>query len=253
MKKVIRHLSEDKSTVQITICDERWYLKHEMDSEGKITGTKEYPSVTWICGQYPKGVGFYRWLADKGWDEAEAEKEAAGDRGRKVHHLVSSLLLGNEIKMDDTVLNSETGEQEPITLEEYEASMSFVEWHKEAKPKTLANEITIWNDKDNYAGTLDYICEIDGEIWLIDFKTSKEVYASHEIQLSAYKNSCTEFPIKKMAILQLGYKKNKYKKWKLTEIEDQYDLFQAAHRIWKKECGGMELKKKDYPTSISLS
>jgi hypothetical protein len=41
------------------------------------------PSVTWISGFWPKGIGFYKWLADKGWDEAEAAKQAAGDKNEK--------------------------------------------------------------------------------------------------------------------------------------------------------------------------
>lgn len=253
MKKHIRQLSADGSQVQITFCDERYYLKHTMDPDGHILSTREFPSVTWICNFVPKTIGYYRWLADKGWDEAEAIKEAAGDRGHKVHQAVSSLLLGNAVTIEDKFANSETGELQELTIEEYEAVMSFVEWYKEVKPKMLVNEMVIWNEKENYAGTVDFICEINGVRWLIDFKTSKEIYASHECQLSAYKAALpTELVPEKLAILQLGYKKNKFKKWKFTEIEDQYDLFLSAQNFWHKECDGMTVKKKDYPTSLSL-
>lgn len=253
MKKEIRNVSADGKTVQVTIADERWYIRTETDKKGTITGIKEYPSVTWITEHYPKGVGFYKWLAQHGWDEAESIKEAAGDRGSKVHQGITSLLLGNETKMDDTVFNKDTGNQDEMKLEEYEALMSFVAWHKETKPKMLANETTVFNEEFMYAGTADFVCEIEGEKWLIDFKTGANVWPSYEIQLSAYAHALPpELKPDKLAILQVGYKRNK-NGYKLTEVEDQFDLFLAARRIWQKETEGTTIFKKDYPTSISLS
>lgn len=248
MKKEIRKISDDGKTVQITVADERWYIKTNEDGS-----TVEYPSVTWIADNYPKGVGFYMWLAKKGWDESESIKESAGNRGTKVHQAISELLLGNAIAMDGTLRNSDTGEPEPITLEEYEAIMSFADWHKETKPKVLANEIAVFNEKERYAGTIDLLCEIEGEKWLIDFKTSADIWPSHELQISAYKHADIDSEMKpeKLGILQVGYRRNK-KKFKFTEIEDQFDLFLAAKMIWKKECSNVTTFVKDYPTSITL-
>lgn len=254
MKKEIRNISEDGKTVQITIADERWYIKSDYDADGKLVSFKEYPSVTWIADNYPKGIGFYQWLANKGWDEAESLKESAGESGSKVHHAITDLLLGNTIKIDDKIMNFDTGNMDEIKLQEYEAMMSFIEWFTEVKPKTLVNELTVFNEEHIYAGTADYICEIDGVKWLIDFKTSAQIWPSHELQLSAYAHALPpELKPHKMAILQVGYKKNKFKKWKFTEIPDQFELFLAAKLIWKKECSATQIFVKDYPTSISLS
>ena len=249
MKKVIRQLSEDGKTMQVTIADERWYLK-ELDDGTAV----EYPSVTWISSFYPKGIGFYKYLADKGWEKAQEELVAAGNRGTKVHEGVSLLLLGNKLSMDDELTNPETGEKEEITLEEWEGLMSFVQWHEEHKPETILNEFVVFNDKDKYAGTVDYVCKINGETWVIDFKTSKDVWPQYEIQIMAY-SKCLPDGIKpdKMGILQLNYRRNKYKKWKMTEVKDEFDLFIAAKRIWQKECSTQTISKKDYPTSLTLS
>lgn len=247
MNKEIRQVSEDGKIVRITLLDERWYIKTNED--GSII---EYPSVTWIADNYPKGIGFYRWLADKGWDQAESLKEAAGDSGHKVHAAISDLLLGNTIALDGKLPNADTGELEDIKLNEYEAIMSFADWFKETNPKPLQNELTVFNDEHLYAGTADFICEIDGVRWLIDFKTSQNIWPSYEIQLSAYKHALpSDLMPEKMAILQVGYSRNK-KRWKFTEIEDQFDLFLAAKRIWEKECSNISPRKIDYPTSISI-
>lgn len=257
MKKEIRQVSEDGKLVQVTIADERWYVMTDKDKDGNITEVFEYPSVTWICDHYPKGLGFYKWLANKGWDEAEAIKEAAGDRGHKVHQLITKLLSpddeGNQqvVNMDDLVKNADTGTEEPLKLDEYEAVMSFVDWFHATKPEVIANEMVVVSAKHNYAGTADFICKINGETWLIDFKTAQTIWPSYELQLAAYKHAL-DMPIDRMAVLQVGYRRNG-KRYKLTEVDDQFELFLAAQQIWKRETKGTKLFKKNYPTQLKLN
>jgi hypothetical protein len=81
MQKHIRVVDEKKRIVQVTTTDERWYVRESADEKTGLPSYKYVPSVTWIAGHYPKGVGFYKWLADKGWNEAEAIKTAAGGKG----------------------------------------------------------------------------------------------------------------------------------------------------------------------------
>jgi hypothetical protein len=54
-------------------------------------------------------------------------------------------------------------------------------------PTWLANEETIWSDKHRYAGSFDAIAEIGGETVVVDFKTTKAIYAEVGLQLSAYR------------------------------------------------------------------
>jgi hypothetical protein len=56
--------------------------------ENPVTKFPEFryvPPVTWIAGHYPKRIAFYKWFAEKGWDESQALKSAAGDKGSKLH------------------------------------------------------------------------------------------------------------------------------------------------------------------------
>ena len=114
------------------------------------TGLPEYsfvPSCTWICGFYPKGKPFWKWLADHGWDESQAIKNAAGDKGSKVHFAIVDLIDGKEVGMAAKYLNPSTGQEEELTLEEYDCLMSFAAWFKEVQPKILVRETTVWNDE----------------------------------------------------------------------------------------------------------
>jgi hypothetical protein len=256
MKKEIRTVDEQKKIVQITTVDERWYAMPETD---KVTGLPSYkfvPSVTWICEHYPKGIAYYKWLANKGWDEAEALKEAAGDKGSKVHQAVALLIDGNSITMESAFVNNRTNNLEPLTLEEYECILSFADWFKEAKPKIKVREFVVINEQENYAGTVDLLCEIGDKLYIVDLKTSQYIWPSHELQVSAYKhakmNEATSFTDEiSLAILQLGYRLNK-RRFKFTEIKDKFVEFLAAKVIWANETNGDKPLQRDYPLEIKL-
>jgi len=224
--------------LRVTTTDERWYQ----------IGETFLPSVTWICGHYPKGIAFYKWLADKGWDEAEAIKSAAGDKGSKVHKAIEDILKGKTVKYDSKYRNPSTEELEELTPQEYGCVMSFVDWAKETNPEVIATEYTVINQELGYAGTVDFKAKINGQVYLIDLKTSQQVWPEHELQVSAYKHA--DKGVEKLAILQVGYNRNKAK-YKFTDIEDKFDLFLAARQIWVNETAGTVPLQKDYPLTLS--
>jgi len=254
MKKEIRKVDKEKGIVQITTVDERWYAR---ESKNKKTGLPEYefvPSVTWIAGCYPKGVGFYKWLAQRNWDEAEAIKQEAGDKGSRVHKAIVDLLNKKEVKMDDKYFSDLTEEEKPLNLEEYEGLMSFVDWFNGRRPVILDKEFVVW--REGYAGTVDMLCRIGGKTYIVDFKTSQSIWPSHEIQISAYKHALDHSKVEKgeevsLMILQLGYKRNQ-RLWKENEVQDKFDLFQSAVKIWENENSGVSPSQKDYPQALSL-
>lgn len=252
MKKEIRTVDTKRGIVQVTTSDERWYIRSTTDPTTGLPQHAFVPSVTWIAEYYPKGIGFYKWLAQTGWDEAQALKEAAGDKGSKVHTAIAMLLSGQTITLDEAVLNPSTGQAEPLTLEEYQAVMSFAAWHRESRPTLVAADLVIWNDTEGYAGTVDYACTLGGQLYVVDFKTSKNLYPSHRMQVSAYKAAMPAWKDAKLAILQLGYERNRLG-YKFTEVEDCFDLFLAAKRIWREETQGQQPWQRDYPLSIALA
>src|SRR3954462_1635790 len=181
MKKIIRETDEKRGIIQVTIADERWYVKEERDGKTELPTLRYVPSVTWIAGHYPKGVQFYKWLAEHGWDESQAIKQAAGDKGSKVHDAISAILRGEEVRIDSKFLNRSTEQEEELTLEECDAIKSFVDWRNEVKPVSIAWDVTIFSSKYGYAGTIDYICEIDGVTYIVDFKTSANVWPEYHM------------------------------------------------------------------------
>ena len=261
MRKEIREADAKRGIIQVTIADERWYLKQKINDKTGIPEYEGVPSVTWITQSYPKGIAYFKWLADKGWDEAEAIKSAAGDKGSKVHLAIEAILRGEEVRIDSKFPSKQTGMEEELNLEECDAILSFKKWLDRANPKVLVSEKVLFSDIFGYAGTVDFICQIGEEYWIVDFKTSQYIWPSHELQLSAYKlaleenqdlNLPPDFKVEnvKLAVLQLGYRRNK-DQYKFTEVEDQFELFIAAKKIWQKEHGGENITKKDYPIILS--
>lgn len=293
MKKVIRSTDEKRGIVQITVADERWYMKPGKNSATDIPTYNPVPSVTWIAGFWPKGVGFYKWLADKGWDEAEAAKQEAGDKGSAVHLAIEKILNGEEFKIDTKVQDkNKTTEQElatrELTYEELLCVQSFLDWRTETAQdydiETLATETVVFSETYGYAGTVDWIVRLtpkpEGKNplklagptpFVIDFKTSKQVWKEYELQISAYRVALEngENPIYEQnpngtegklvdmsglrtAILQVGYERNRAG-YKFTEIANAFDLFQVAQRIWKTEVGDNTpgFTKRDFPIVLS--
>lgn len=256
MQKIIRTVDEKKGLVQVTFGDERWYFKCNEDGTVK----KSVPSVTWIAGKYPKGTQFYKWLASKGWDESQAIKESAGIKGTKVHSAISDILNGIEVRIDSKYQNPKTGEMEELTLEECDSILSFIDWKNTVNPETITWDLTVFSDKYNYAGTIDYVCKIGDDYYIVDFKTSSEVWTEYELQLNAYKqallnetddiDSLKDVKNYKMMILQLNYKRNKIKKYKETEIDEKFPLFLSARDIWSNEHGGDKPSMKEYPVVL---
>lgn len=274
MKKIIRDVDQERGIVQVTCVDERWYAKPVGSKETGLPEYKFVPSVTFIAGSYPKGIGYAKWLAEHGWDEAETIKKEAGTKGSKVHQAIESILNGQEVRIDSSFMNWETEKDEELTVDEVECIMSFIKWREETE-KTYDIETLVidgsarsvlFSDVHNYAGTVDWVVKMthketkEARYFLIDFKTSQSVFPSHEIQVSAYRETVIngENPVEglpedaelEIAILQLGYRKNKAG-YKFTEIEPQFDLFLATRTIWKNEHGTEKPSQKDYPLVLS--
>lgn len=97
------------------------------------------------------------------------------DRGRAVHELAQRYLEG--IRFDDA----------GRALESLEYLNALAAWVKERKPYAVQTECLVEGDFNGvrYAGTFDLLCEIDGALYLVDYKTGAR-QAWHKTQLAAY-------------------------------------------------------------------
>lgn len=121
----------------------------------------------------------------------------------------------------------------------------FVDFLEQRKPTFLRNEITVWNRTEGYAGTFDWIADINGKTTLGDTKTGSGVYGEVALQLTALARAefilhpdGTEEPLP--AIDLMGVLHLRPKSWALVPVEcsdASWDAFRAAItlRRWKLE------------------
>jgi hypothetical protein len=104
---------------------------------------------------------------------------AARDRGSRIHQALEHVLRrATNVPVDDRDQPAVNGARL---------------WLNEHHVKPLEVEAFLINETVGYGGTCDLIAEIDGEVWLLDWKTSKsvawpsgQVYDEMRLQLAAY-------------------------------------------------------------------
>lgn len=116
------------------------------------------------------------------------------------------------------------------------ASMRSVEnWVKSKNIIPIATELLVGNDKYS-AGQLDFLCFLDEELTLIDWKTSNSVDAiSYSMQVAAYKyffEEMTGLKIKQSKILHLSKDYDKFTVYKVLRINFAYKAFKMVCGIY---------------------
>ncbi len=115
------------------------------------------------------------------------KKVSAGNLGTFVHNWVEDYVNGKK-------------PAKPVNEGLKDAVQRFLDWQKEHKVKFLLSEQQVYSRKYNYTGTLDFICTIDGKMYIGDLKTSKGIYPEMLIQTAAYRFAREEeYPKEKYA------------------------------------------------------
>lgn len=112
---------------------------------------------------------------------ARDEGRNSRDRGSRIHKAIEGVLLRQPTEIDPRDLNAVEGARA---------------WLNAKRPVPLEVESFLINATLGYGGTCDLIAELDGEIWLLDWKSSKsvawpsgQVYNEYRLQLAAYRHA----------------------------------------------------------------
>lgn len=161
-----------------------------------------FPSVTTILSwTLPQNPFLVKWIADKGYDEAEAYKNERAYYGTFMHGLFETLLIERKMDLDGIkarLLEYMEQNNLPKDFIYYADDLkkdvcAFYQWVKDYKVKPLAIEIALVHPEKHYAGMVDLPCslEIKGERInaIVDFKSGRKgFHEEHEIQLHLYKD-----------------------------------------------------------------
>ena len=155
--------------------------------------------IDYLSGKIKPGISFDEVELVGLFNEARKahtrSKDKSADIGTLVHLWVRDYIKGEKPEM-------------PINPQLLTSINSFLDWEKKHKVKFLSSEQVVYSKKYNYCGTFDNNAIVDGELTLIDMKTSSGVYDEMFAQLAGYEQArIEEFPeeeYKKQGILWIS-------------------------------------------------
>lgn len=209
----------------------------------------QVPSVTTVIKllNKPELVGWANWM---GFKKIKVDDilDHSSEIGTMTHALIERYIKKKMVNLNDVGDDYKYIETPDVARHCFKL---FKRWLKDMKPQTnkftgkktggkinfVFSEIQL--SCDDYGGTIDCVCWIDGTLYMIDFKTSSGIYSTMFIQLAAYvqllKRNYPEYEVEKVAILRLDKKKDKYQ-FKEMDYEDTllyYKVFEGLLDVYR--------------------
>ena len=227
--------NEDEKRVDIF--NERWYRHPE-------TG-KFYRSVTTILGIIDKGYNYDEWLKNNGHN-SEIIVDRAGRFGTAFHELVEMFLSGETVKYYDLRIHGDR-----VATELWERFNIWVDFWKELNEKYKVEyketgiEYITYSDEYEFAGTIDFVCRLDGVLTIMDWKTGNNVGNKETLQINAYMQT---IKAEQGFIVHLPAKKPNKKGYRITEKKYSpglFELFLSTKKVF-------DMENKDQPKVLTL-
>lgn len=188
---------------------ERYYIAENGD---------EYLSVTSFVGKFSNGKeDIERWKSAVGEAEAHRIVTAAATRGTAIHLACENLLL-NKPWQDISMF--------------YRQDFIAMKKHIEAHVNNIfALEHQMYSNRLKLAGTVDCIAEYDGEMCIIDFKTSSQL--KYRDQINSYFLQCACYSL--MLYERYGIKVQQLVILMCVDGDPQIQVFKEPFVPWAKE------------------
>jgi hypothetical protein len=209
-------------------------------------GDDVIPSVTKIIDgivpvyliQWAANVGadWFKENAERGWDLnnsddvlaiadgiSNAHKNISGrakDIGKTVHNYIQEVINWSLAAYEEGFVGGMP--ELPEDEQAVNSIKAFGKWGAENDVEWISAEEKIYSKEYKYAGTVDAVALVDGELSVIDFKTSKQIYKSYKLQVYAYKQAIEEVygqEVKRCFILRFDKTNGKFQ---AKEIKDNY-------------------------------
>ena len=145
-----------------------------------------YPSITSVIS-WVNREQWSAWRARVGVEKANAKCKKATNRGTGFHSIMEEYMANNDV-------TTMTQYSVPLLNLMFKAAKPYLDSRLD---NIYQQETRMCSKKLCLAGTVDLICEVDGELSIVDFKTSEkekpeEWLEDYFVQLSAYWAMFTE-------------------------------------------------------------
>ena len=160
------------------------------------------PSVTEVLGNLGwKSYGLMRWAHNLGLKgiSLDDERTRLADAGTLAHDMVESEIKGKPAPPLDGLA--------PDVIERAQQSFNaFRAWRKTSRFELVASEVVIVSERLGYAGQIDCVAHLSGEVAVIDWKSSKQLYPDQIVQLAAYallwQDAHPDLPVQQLRVVR---------------------------------------------------
>ena len=111
----------------------------------------------------------------------EVRKQEAADTGSKIHDWAEQYIR-HKLKEKGFEQLPEMPDGPAVQI----GVMAFLDWEKEHKVKFLSSERVVYSKKHDFIGKMDIEAKIDGDLCMVDLKSSNGLYNSVNMQTAAY-------------------------------------------------------------------
>ena len=216
----------------------------------KNAAGKRVPGVTTIIGRFKESGALLWWAFGQGQAAERGEIESlydkrdeAAESGTLAHEMVEKHIDG-----EDPMSAIPEGTPENIRADALRAFQSYEKWAETSTLEFYEQELQMVSEELQFGGCPDAIGYIDGELSMIDFKTSRSVYVDYMIQVAAYailwdENHPNEPITGGYHLLRFSKTGGDFAHHYWSELEDakqQFRLLRQAYdidKILKKRCG----------------
>jgi len=154
---------------------------------GYRVGELTVPSVTTVISRYKDSGPLLYWAFEQGKAAERGEIESlydkrdeAADAGTLAHQLVQAHL-------ESSPAPDLSEYPEDIAAQAMQGYENYLKWERSSTITILYQEIPLVSSTYGYGGTIDAVgTDVDGNMIIIDWKTSNSVYLDYRIQLAAY-------------------------------------------------------------------
>ena len=234
-----------------------YYLKSGESCHGDLRSARKvgaFPSVTTILGAAgPSKQGLMNWKEEQAILSALSlprnEGEADGDFAKRVvldsrKEVEAAALRGTHVhSLAEIIINGEEPGELVKGYEEHYAGLK--EWRECCVTKVHESESVLVNEAEGYAGRVDLIAQIHGEMEVVDFKTRKfkkdakgiskaSGYETDLLQLSAYAYAFTDegMPCRNILIDPVTGQLQEIR-YTAEQVAQAFNAFTCICKVWR--------------------
>ena len=186
------------------------------------------PGVTTILSVLNKPA-LVKWANNLGLQGIDSSKyvDDKADIGTLAHQMIADYLRG---------VTTDTSEYSKAQIDQAEnAILAFFEWekHNHIEPKLIEQPLV--SEAFHFGGTIDCLGIVNGDLTLVDFKTSSGIFPEMMTQVAAYRQLLIEnhHSVSRVIILRVGRTADEgFEERLINHLDKRWELFQHCLAIY---------------------